>query len=244
MFDLEFLLQYKYGSSSSHYHQHYSLDGNVQHMGTDLLKCNYDFFIEKLKKKAFDNPQLMNGVISTRLNESYEYLGNFVLAFDCDGVEEKNKAICSLNQIVFVPYTTFKYNTIISSCIDNKLHFWITTNYVASINICIDMMKHINGIDKNYIRFCEMRQNIVLRGFPKNGQLPMFLNNSLDSPDANKWFIEFRKYWQSEDVEIIRQNYFKHFDNTLKFNKNMEENIVSEEVKSPIYKRNFGLIDI
>jgi len=268
MFDLEFFLQYKYGSSSSHYHPNYnhidwSHGGNIlQATGTDLLSSNYDFFINELKEKALNDPKEMNGVISTRLNGNYEYPGNYILAFDCDGVEEKNRAIKSLNKWAILPDITNKkdkikgirYFPIISSCIDNKLHFWIITNYCNFINECIKFMKHIDGIDKNYVKFCEMRQNIVLRAFPKNGQLPIFTKN-YDIPinsDVNKWYGEFRKYWQSEDMNIIRQNYFDYFDHTLKFDSKDENEDEADQDETFMidvkcekdYEPNFSLLDI
>ncbi len=194
-------------------------------------------------KSDYNNGRDLDGWVTTQIG-GFWFFKRWMLALDCDSVEQRDRAIEELRSL-----NNMRFKVIESS----QDRFWIIVNFEASFKKCMQLMDSIPGVDQQYKDHCSLHKKIFLRAFPKNGFVPRFLsigynNNTVPYVSLkwriNTWYEEFREWmtqggvceWlvlhQQHDIQVRREASQRQ----LEAMQMMEERKKEEEAKELVSK--------
>jgi len=124
----------------------------------------------------------------------------WLLSLDCDGIPDKDMATRHLNG------TSWGQNYFVIQSSPGR--FWIICDYIGSIKEVTKKLDEIPGVDPLFVNCCKDKKFLNLRGYPKNGFVPIFDDmRLLDTQHASvryrKWVRNFNYYWYSEEMTTI-----------------------------------------
>ena len=88
----------------------------------------------------------------------------WLLPLDCDGVSDKDMATEYLDEI--------RQNYFVIQSSPGK--FWIICDYIGSLKEVTKKLELVPGVDPLYLKCCQDKKFLNLRGYPKNGFIPVF----------------------------------------------------------------------
>lgn len=83
-------------------------------------------------------------------------------------------------------------------------HFWIITDYVATMPHLVNFIRTIPGVDNRFIDHCDRKQTMFLRAHPKYPTLPVFSDShTLVNKSAIEWYEAFKAHFESPKMKAI-----------------------------------------
>jgi len=175
---------------------------------TKYRSLPYKKYIHRLKKQSVRNAESF----TVRPFKKYAYVTSrvkrgplpgfdkYLMILDTDGEEDKNKAVAWLDK---KGIRSFLINS-------SPSKYWIICDKIDTVANLTHMMDEIPGVDGRFTDCCRGQGVLVYRGFPKPGFIPRFddISEFTGMGLFEKWVLNFKEYWETEDMEEISANLF------------------------------------